>query len=689
MTVETSVLETYKRAAKEKNIKLCCPVSYSRPELLKIIPQEILERDYGCGDPTVYVREGEVVLDLGSGSGKHCYMIAQIVGPKGKVIGVDFNDEMLALARKYQDEIAKKLGYLNTEFRKARIQNLKLDLEKVDRYLLENPVKTSEDLIKFEEFINYLQEKEPLIPDNSIDTVVSNCVLNLVKDEDKERLFKEIYRVLKPEGRAVISDIVSDEDVPEHLKKDPELWSGCISGALREDKFIEAFLKAGFSSVKILKYEEKPWQVIEGIEFRSITIEAYKGEKGACIDKGHAVIYLGPFVKVEDSEGHIFELGKRVAVCERTFKNLKRYAYDQFIFIEPSVKLQPRPFPCNEKIIYRSPKVTKNGKWDSVVGGSSCCLPPQEFIPFSQKLKELGINLTKDSVDIIQVNVGYKCNEKCLHCHLSAGPKGPLMSEEIMSAILELLKRYPGKILDITGGSPELHPSIMNFISKASLYTKEIFFRTNLVALAEREDLMAFLAEKNVKIIGSFPSLEEHSADLFRGKGFYKKAITALKKLNEMGFGKNYSLYLMVNPTDISLAPPENEIKEKFHKFLTERGISFSDLYVLNNFPIGRFKKYLKKIGKLEDYYRLLYANFNPETLEKVMCLKLINIAPDGTLYDCDFNQALKLSLKSPKNVFELLERGLEALEKQPIKIGDHCYGCTALYGTSCFGALT
>lgn len=689
MTVETAVLETYKKAAKSKEVRLCCPVSYSRPELLKVIPQEILERDYGCGDPTIYVREGEVVLDLGSGSGKHCYMIAQIVGPKGKVIGVDFNDEMLALARKYQDVIAKKLGYFNTEFRKARIQNLKLDLERVDKYLQKNPIKTSEDLIKFEEFVKYLEAKEPLIPDNSIDTVVSNCVLNLVREDEKENLFEEIFRVLKPEGRAVISDIVSDEDVPEHLKRDPELWAGCISGALREDRFIEAFLKAGFTSVRILKYDKKPWQVIEGIEFRSITIEAHKGERGTCIDKGHAVIYMGPFMKVEDSEGHIFELGKRVAVCERTFNNLKRFAFDQFIFIEPAVKLQPRPFPCGEKIIYRSPKVTKSGKWDSIVSGSPCCAPPQEFIPFSKKLKDLGISLTKGFIEIVQVNVGHKCNERCLHCHLSAGPKGTLMSEDVMSAILELLKKHPGKVLDITGGSPELHPLIKDFISKASSYTREILFRTNLTALLEREDLINFLAEKEVKIVGSFPSLEERSANSFRGNGFYKRALVAIKKLNEVGFGKEYPLYLMVNPTDVSLVPLEKELKGEFEKFFTEKGLFFTNLYVLNNFPIGRFKKYLKKLGNFDEYYKLLYANFNPETLNKLMCLKLVNIAPDGTLYDCDFNQALKLSLKSPKNVYELLEKGLEALKNQSIRIGDHCYGCTALYGTSCFGSLT
>ncbi len=689
MQVESAVLDTYKRAAKSKEVRLCCPVSYTRPELLKVIPEEILERDYGCGDPTQFVREGEIVLDLGSGSGKHCYMIAQIVGPKGKVIGVDFNDEMLALARKYQREIAGRLGYFNTEFRKAHIQNLRLDLEKVDRYLRDNPLRSSEDLIKFKEFTKALMEREPLIPDNSIDTVVSNCVLNLVREDEKERLFNEIFRVLKSGGRAVISDIVSDEDVPEHLKEDPELWSGCISGALREDRFLSAFLKAGFGSVRILKYEEKPWQVVEGIEFRSITIEAVKGKKGACIDRGHAVIYLGPFLRVEDPEGHIYEVGKRVAVCERTFENLKKFAKDQFVFIEPAKKLPPKPFPCGEKIIYRSPKETKGGKWESLaLDGPSCCAPG-EFISFSAKMKNLGVKLKKRTIETIQINLGTRCNLQCRHCHLQAGPKGTLMEDKVLWACVELLKKNPGRILDITGGAPELHPRIRDFIAEAKPYVKDIYFRTNLVALLEKETLMDFLAKVGVKIIGSFPDLVEKKADFFRGNGFYKGAFLALRRLNQFGFGKNLPLYLMVNPTELTLAPEEKTVKREYQEFFEKEGLHFTDLFVLNNLPIGRFKTYLSKKGKLKAYYQLLYANFNQETLSKLMCLSLLNIRADGTLYDCDFNQALRLKIKTPGNIFELLETGLKVLEGRPILLGDHCYGCTALFGTGCFGALT
>jgi arsenite methyltransferase len=243
--VEQSVLSRYSKAASSRETELCCPVQYDA-SYLEVIPQEILDRDYGCGDPSRYVKHGDTVLDLGSGGGKICYIASQVVGPEGRVIGVDMNDEMLALAEKYREEVGNRIGYHNVEFRKGKIQDLPLD-------------------------------------DDSIDTVVSNCVLNLVRNDDRERLFGELFRVLRRGGRAVISDIVSDETVPQSMQDDPTLWSGCISGAFREDLFLAAFERAGFDGIHLLKRDDEPWKTEQGIDFRSVTVEAFKGKpKGNC-----------------------------------------------------------------------------------------------------------------------------------------------------------------------------------------------------------------------------------------------------------------------------------------------------------------------------------------------------------------------------------------------------------------------
>ncbi|MBA2737920.1 MAG: methyltransferase domain-containing protein, partial [Pyrinomonadaceae bacterium] len=234
LDVESAVRRRYGNAANEVENALCCPVEYN-PEYLKIIPAEIIERDYGCGNPSEYVRAGETVLDLGSGGGKICYIAAQIVGESGKVIGVDTNAEMLALANKYRGAIGEKIGCENVEFRYGKIQDLRLDLNSVDEYLKENPIKAAQDLVNYESFVTKIKREKPLIADDSIDVILSNCVLNLVKPEDKAQMFAEMFRVLKRGGRVAISDIVADEDVPEHLQANPELWSGCISGAFRED----------------------------------------------------------------------------------------------------------------------------------------------------------------------------------------------------------------------------------------------------------------------------------------------------------------------------------------------------------------------------------------------------------------------------------------------------------------------
>jgi ubiquinone/menaquinone biosynthesis C-methylase UbiE len=273
--IEAEVLRRYEAGAEEAEAGLCCPVQYDKARL-DLLPREIVEKDYGCGDPSRYVESGETVLDLGSGAGKICYILAQVVGPAGRVIGVDFNGRMLALARTYQDEMAQKLGYANVRFLKGKIQDLALDLDLLEAWIVEQPATISEDRQAVETRCSELRAERPLIADDSVDVVVSNCVLNLVRPEDKRQLFREMHRVLKPSGRAVISDIVCDRDPTPAILNDPELWSGCISGAFREDLFPQAFRKAGFATTEVLDRQDEPWKVIDGVEFRSVTVRAFK-----------------------------------------------------------------------------------------------------------------------------------------------------------------------------------------------------------------------------------------------------------------------------------------------------------------------------------------------------------------------------------------------------------------------------
>jgi arsenite methyltransferase len=362
LNVEESVRKRYSNGARALQQDLCCPTAYD-PRFLAAIPQEVLERDYGCGDPSRHLRKGETVLDLGSGTGKICFIASQVVGPEGRVIGVDMNDDMLGLARRSAPAVAERVGFANVEFRKAKIQDLTLDLERLELWLNEHPVRTSAELAELEAFAAKLRRSAPLLKDNSVDVVVSNCVLNLVRSEDKRRMFTEIFRVLRRGGRAVISDITSDEPVPAHLQNDPDLWSGCISGAMREDEFLKAFEEAGFYGISILERQEKPWRTVDGIEFRSVTVAAYKGKEGRCWDHKQAVIYKGPFKQVTDDDGHVLQRGARVAVCEKTFNIYSREPYrSHFEFVEPIAEPSPeeiRPFPCTKGMLLRHPRETK------------------------------------------------------------------------------------------------------------------------------------------------------------------------------------------------------------------------------------------------------------------------------------------------------------------------------------------
>jgi arsenite methyltransferase len=379
---EAIVRQRYAAGAKERANKLCCPVDYNSDHL-KVIPREVIERDYGCGDPSRYLCAGETVVDLGSGTGKICFIAAQIVGPKGKAIGVDMTDEMLEVARRNAPIVAERIGFANVEFRKGRIQDLALDLELLDRQLKAHPIMDAASFLAADELAEELRVKHPLIASDSIDVVVSNCVLNLVEPKSKRQLFDEIFRVLKNGGRAVICDIASDEEVPEEMQNDPELWSGCISGALTEEGFLSAFETAGFYGIRILKRDVEPWRAVQGIEFRSVTVEAFKGKQGQCFERNQAVIYRGPFKEVLDDDNHRMERGRRYAVCDKTYNLYKKAPYrDYFEFVDPIVDValqEAKPFDCSRTSL-RHPKETKGQDYNATTeannkccDGGSCC----------------------------------------------------------------------------------------------------------------------------------------------------------------------------------------------------------------------------------------------------------------------------------------------------------------------------
>jgi ubiquinone/menaquinone biosynthesis C-methylase UbiE len=379
LDVEAAVRERYGAAAREPEAALCCPIDYD-PHYLDALPREVVERDYGCGDPSRYVRPGDTVLDLGSGGGKICFIAAQIAGERGRVIGVDANDQMLALARRSAPIVAQRIGYANVAFVRGRIQDLALPVDALDAWLARHPVRSATDLEALEGEAARLCREAPLVADESVDLVVSNCVLNLVRPEDKSRLFREIFRVLRRGGRIAISDIVSDEVVPEALRADPELWSGCVSGAFQEQQLLRELEDAGFHGIAIDAWSDAPFRVVEGIVFRSVTVTAHKGKQGPCFEANQAVIYRGPWRQVCDVYCHVLRRGERVAVCAKTYALLcsEPYARD-IVPVPPHVEIPPEeraPFDCS-RTAPRHPRETKGASFAETTPAAACCDPAE------------------------------------------------------------------------------------------------------------------------------------------------------------------------------------------------------------------------------------------------------------------------------------------------------------------------
>ncbi|MEW8626609.1 MAG: arsenosugar biosynthesis radical SAM (seleno)protein ArsS [Candidatus Thiodiazotropha sp.] len=305
-------------------------------------------------------------------------------------------------------------------------------------------------------------------------------------------------------------------------------------------------------------------------------------------------------------------------------------------------------------------------------------------------------NIQRERLETLQVNLGFLCNLSCVHCHVNAGPKRTeMMSRETVDDVLKFLRRQGLKRLDLTGGAPEMNPHFRYLVEQARAMDVHVIDRSNLVILQEAgyEDLAEFLADHQVEVVASLPCYLEENVDHQRGKGSYAQSIKSLKKLNSLGYGQSdgkLTLNLVYNPQGPSLPPPQGPLQADYLRELEQRfGIHFNQLFTITNMPIQRFGSLLQSKGQFHDYMTLLRGAYQADNLQSVMCRTLLSVDWQGYLYDCDFNQMLKIHLKTDKqfkpHLRDLFDLDLNGID---IQVAEHCYGCTAGQGSSCGGAL-
>mgnify|MGYP002624353638 FL=1 len=305
-------------------------------------------------------------------------------------------------------------------------------------------------------------------------------------------------------------------------------------------------------------------------------------------------------------------------------------------------------------------------------------------------------DIDRRRVETLQVNLGYKCNQACLHCHVNAGPtRTELMTRETVDTVIEYLRTTKVGTLDLTGGAPELNPNFRYLASAARRMGARVIDRCNLTILEEpgQEDLAGFLAGERIEITASMPCYLEDNVDRQRGDGVFEKSIRALRRLNALGYGREgtgLTLNLVYNPQGPSLPPPQAALERDYRRHLGQNyGVEFNALFTLANMPIQRFGSTLVSKGQFNGYMQLLRDAYREDNLDSVMGRSLISVDWQGYVYDCDFNQMLGLPLavegRQPLTLKSLIGRNLEG---NPIVVRDHCFGCTAGQGSSCGGAL-
>ena len=304
--------------------------------------------------------------------------------------------------------------------------------------------------------------------------------------------------------------------------------------------------------------------------------------------------------------------------------------------------------------------------------------------------------LFRSRLQTLQVNLGYRCNQSCSHCHVDAGPwRTEMMAADQVALIPKVLEHLQLKVLDLTGGAPELHPQFRELVVAARALGVEVIDRCNLTILNEpgQEGLADFLAHQKVRVVASLPCTEEARVDRQRGRGVFERSIDGLKQLNALGYGDPdgaLCLDLVYNPAGASLPPAQAQLEQHYREaLLHNHGLRFNHLLTITNMAIERFAKDLERQGQLQTYQHVLRDAFRYDNVSAVMCRTLISVNWLGQLYDCDFNQQLGMGCPGTvRTLQDLLHVTPDGLHGQPIAIGEHCFGCTAGHGSSCSGAL-
>lgn len=646
----------------------CCssaPPKYVR-EILPEIEEEILNRFYGCGSPIPMGLAGCTALDLGCGTGRDVFILSKLVGEDGVVHGVDMTEEQLDVAKEYQETQAKKFGYTkpNTHFHLGYIE----DLQSIG------------------------------IPDNSVDVVTSNCVINL--SPFKEQVFSEVYRVLKEGGELYFSDVFADRRIPEEVRQDPVMRGECMGGAMYLEDFRRLMAKCGFTALYFV--EKTPIQphdfevarLTGDIQFYSCTVRAFK-----CPD-------------IEDREENY---GQSATYCGTMSENKRYMDFDESLRF---VKNRPVGISGNVASILQHSRFSKyfhvdgnrsehyglytdmdrDTNTESLDFGKPITLRDLEneadrydIPPILDQVKGISELTSKTELTTMQVNVGYRCNLACTHCFLECGPKRQeMMTLETMDQCLQVFQKNNFKVMDITGGSPEMNPSLPHLIEEAAKLG-QVIIRTNLVILKDEKyaSLLDVYAKNKVKIVCSLPYYKKNVVEKQRGQHVFDPAIEMLQKLNAIGYGIQEDLHLtLVYNTDGPYLPPnEFMLEDTYREVLrNDYGIEFTDLIAIGNVPLGRFGQELRQHGKLGSYLRMQSDNFNQDNLPGVMCRDQINVDYDGSLYDCEYYHVLGIHPEGCKHISELVDGEITPRE---IKTCSLCYSCTAGYGSSCGGNLS